>query len=88
MFTAALWSRCRLSPQSGQECQRTDKPLATIAPQAEHAWQVNAGLTACARFPALAALKVRMDRNALQPAAPILLASAWFCTMLRTRKSS
>jgi hypothetical protein len=49
---------------------------------------VNAGLTACPRFPALAAVKVRMDRNALQPASAILLASAWCCTMLRTRKSS
>ncbi len=27
MFFAALWSRCRLVPQSGQECQRTDKSL-------------------------------------------------------------
>ena len=33
MFLAALWSRCRLVPQSGHACQRTDKPLRTTAPQ-------------------------------------------------------
>src|SRR5262249_39710602 len=38
MFLAALWSRCRLVPQSGQECQRTDKPLATMTPQRAHGW--------------------------------------------------
>ena len=27
MFLAALWSRCRLVPHSGQVCQRTDKPF-------------------------------------------------------------
>jgi hypothetical protein len=43
MFLAALWSRWRLVPQSGQECQRTDKLLATRAPQPEQTWLVNAG---------------------------------------------
>ena len=33
MFLAALWSRCRLVPQSGHECQRTDKPFETMTPQ-------------------------------------------------------
>ena len=27
IFLAALWSLCRLAPQSGQLCQRTDKPF-------------------------------------------------------------
>jgi hypothetical protein len=40
MFLAALWSRCRLVPQSGQECQRTDKPLETVTPQPAHVWLV------------------------------------------------
>src|SRR5215471_17323020 len=56
MFLAALWSRCRLVPQSGQLCQRTDKPFDTMTPQPEHLWLVNAGLTACTRFPAPTAL--------------------------------
>ena len=38
MFLAALSSRCRLAPQSGQECHRTDTPLATRTPQPEHIW--------------------------------------------------
>ena len=44
MFFAALWSRCRLVPQSGQLCQRTDKPFWTTTPQPEHVWLVKAGL--------------------------------------------
>ena len=50
LFLAALWSRCRLVPQSGQACQRTDKPLATRMPQPEHVWLVNAGLTPTTRL--------------------------------------
>ena len=65
MLSTALWSRYRLVPQSGQECQRTERPFCTIIPQfgPEHFWLVNAGWTACTRFPAFAALKVRMARN-------------------------
>jgi hypothetical protein len=88
MVVAALWSRCRLVPQSGQECQRTDKPLWTTAPHPEHVWLVNAGSTAGTRFPALAALKVRRARNALQPASAMLLAREWVRTRLATRTSS
>ena len=40
IFLAALWSRCRLVPQSGQECQRTDKPFLTTTPQPEQVWLV------------------------------------------------
>jgi hypothetical protein len=40
MFLAALWSRCKLVPHSGQMCQRTDKPLAMMMPQPEHVWLV------------------------------------------------
>ena len=36
IFFAALWSRCRLVPHSGQECQRTDKPFWTTSPQPLH----------------------------------------------------
>jgi hypothetical protein len=68
MFLAALWSRCRLVPQSGQVCQRTDKPFTTMAPQPEHVWLVNAGMTATTERSAHAALKLRMPKNALQPA--------------------
>ena len=76
IFLAALWSRCRLVPHSGHACQRTDKPLETIAPQPgpEHRWLVNAGLTACTHFPAFAALEARMVKNALHLASAILLA--------------
>jgi len=56
LFFAALWSRCRLIPPSGRECQRTDKPLATNTPQPEHLWLVNAGGTAITFRPAHAAL--------------------------------
>ena len=45
----------------------------TPQPEPEHAWLVNAGLTACTRFPASAALKVRMVRNALHPASGMRL---------------
>jgi hypothetical protein len=45
MFLAAFWSLCRLVPQSGQLCQRTDKPFETVTPQPEHLWLANAGLT-------------------------------------------
>jgi hypothetical protein len=34
-FFAAYWSRCRLVPQSGQERQRMDTPLATTTSQPE-----------------------------------------------------
>jgi hypothetical protein len=51
MFLAALWSRCELAPQSGQECQRTEKPLWTITPLPEQAWLVEAGGTATCPFP-------------------------------------
>src|SRR5260370_7284106 len=74
MFSAALWSRWRLVPQSGHSCHRTDKPLETRTPQPEQAWLVYAGLTACTRFPALSALKVRMAMNALHPASQRLFA--------------
>src|SRR5260370_186859 len=40
IFSAALWSRCNLIPQSGQECHRTDKLLTTIMPQPEQACEV------------------------------------------------
>jgi hypothetical protein len=43
-----------------------DKPVWTMTPQPEHACEVNAGGTATARFPAYAALKARMLKNALQ----------------------
>ena len=74
IFLAALWSRCRLVPHSGQLCQRTDKPLATNTPQPEHRWLVNAGLTTCTRFPAHAALKARIPKNCDHPASWIDLA--------------
>jgi hypothetical protein len=61
-------------PQSGQECQRTDKPLATITPQTEQVWVVEAGDTATTERPAHAALKLRMLKNADQPASVLLLA--------------
>jgi hypothetical protein len=63
MFLAALWSRCRLALQSGQVCQRTDKPFAMITPQSEHTWLVNAGSTACTDLPAFAALKVTVQAD-------------------------
>ena len=34
MFLAAVWSRCRLVPPAGQECQRTDKPFRDDHPTA------------------------------------------------------
>ena len=68
MFFAALWSRCRLVPHAGQECQRTDKPFETSAPQPLQVCEVNAGLTATTLRPAHAALCVRMMRNAPHPA--------------------
>src|SRR5215831_3382618 len=74
MFLAALWSRCKLIPHSGQARQPTDKPLETIAPQLERLWLVNAGLTATTCFPAYAALKARMLKNALHPASEMDLA--------------
>jgi hypothetical protein len=74
MFFAALWSRCRLVPQPGHECQRTDRPFWTRTPQPEHVWLVYAGGTPTARFPAHTALKARMLKKPLQPASLILLA--------------
>src|SRR5262245_26609936 len=88
IFLAALWSRCRLVPHSGQECQRTDKPFWTMTPQPEHVWLVNAGLTAITERPAHAALTLRMLKNALQPASETLLARWWFLTMLAVCNSS
>src|SRR5262249_41953207 len=87
-FLAALWFRCRLVPHSGQECQRTDKPLETSTPQPEQIWLVSAGGTAMARFPAYAALKARMLRNAAQPASWMDLARWWFLSILAVCKSS
>ncbi len=55
MFLAALWSLCRLVPQSGQVCQRTDKPFETMTPQPEQVWLVSAGGTATTKRPAHAA---------------------------------
>jgi hypothetical protein len=69
MLSAALWSRCRLVPQSGPVCQRTDKPLRTITPQPEQACEVSAGGPAITRFPAHAALQERMVSTLPQPAA-------------------
>src|SRR5262245_25651960 len=46
MFLAALWSRGHSGPHSGQECPRTERPVATKTPQPEQAWLVNAGLIA------------------------------------------
>src|SRR5262245_20988697 len=86
MFLAALWSRCRLVHHSGQECQRTDKPLATILPQPEHFWLVNAGSTAITERPAHASLKLRMVKNILQPASWMLLAR--WCSGLRNQPAS
>ncbi len=42
IFLAALWSRCRQVPHSGQECHRTDSPFQTRMPQRgpEHRWLV------------------------------------------------
>src|SRR5262245_59276529 len=71
IFLAALWSRCRLAPQSGQECQRTDKPFWTITPHPLQVCDVYAGLTAMILRPAYAALCVRMVRNAPHPASLI-----------------
>ena len=69
MFSAALWSRCRLVPHSGHACQRTERPFCTIAPQPcpEHRWLLNAGLTATTCFPALAALKARIAQERAPP---------------------
>src|SRR5262249_22486422 len=64
---AASWSRCRLVPHSGQRRQRTDRSLATSAPQPEHAWLVHAGVIACTRFSAPSALYVSIDWNAPPP---------------------
>jgi hypothetical protein len=36
LFFAAIWSGCRLVPQSGQLCQGMDKPFETSAPQPAH----------------------------------------------------
>ncbi len=74
MFLAALWSRCRLVPQSGHECQRTDKPFETRTPQPEQACDVYAGLTATTERPAHAALKLRMLKKLLHPASEMLFA--------------
>jgi hypothetical protein len=57
-------------------------------PGPEHRWLVNAGGTATTRFPAHAALKARMARNALHLASLMLLARGWFLTILATCKSS
>ena len=38
-----------------------------MTPQPEHAWLVNAGFTACTRFPAPTALKVRMAQKRTPP---------------------
>jgi putative transposase len=60
LFLAALWSRWRLVPPAGQECQRTDKPFETITPQplprCEGYAGVYAGVTATTSRPAHAAL--------------------------------
>src|SRR5215813_10008295 len=74
LFLAALWSRWRLAPHFGQACQRTDKPIETSTPQPEHRWLVNAGGTATTERPAHAAVKLRVVRNAAQPASAMLLA--------------
>src|SRR5262249_40157995 len=71
---AALWSRCRLVPHSGQACQRTGSPLWTMTPQPQHVWLVEADGTAITEPPAHAALKLRMARNALHPASTMDLA--------------
>ena len=75
MLRAALWSRCRLVPQSGHACQRTDKPLCTSTPQPEQAWLVYAGGTATTVFPAAAAC-CRFARQDAQERTPARIADA------------
>jgi hypothetical protein len=40
LFLAAFTSRCRRVPPSGHECQRTDTPVCTLAPQPRQAGDV------------------------------------------------
>src|SRR5262249_20851465 len=67
MFREALWSRWRLVPHSGQECQRTHSPFWTTTPQPEHVWLVSAGGTATSRFPAVAALRAHDAQECAPP---------------------
>src|SRR5262249_32320938 len=56
LYFAALRARCRLVPQSGLSCLRTDKPMATSAPRPERFRLVNAEFTPTTCLPAHAAL--------------------------------
>jgi hypothetical protein len=67
-------SRCRLVPPSGQDCQRSDKPLGTRTPAPDPVWRVKAGSSATTRFPAARAGKARMVRNIDHPASAMDLA--------------
>src|SRR5260370_2944815 len=75
MFFAALWSRCRLVPQSGQGCHPTERPFWTITPQPEQVWLGLAGGTATTRFPAHTAFEAKRLRQALHPPSPMVFAT-------------
>src|SRR5262249_56695592 len=63
MFLAAFSSRSRISPHLVQTWVRTLNDFCTRSPHPLHSWEVYAGLTASTRFPAHAALQVRMVRK-------------------------